>query len=193
MPHVFLIRGRRLLYSWGIYVLVALTALLLIMFGGVTDRLIPLYAIGAFMAFTLSQAGMVMHWKRQGGAPGRMFVNGLGAVATGITTLVVLVAKFAEGAWITALLVVVMILLMRAVNRHYVRVNREIDLDRPFVPAEVGEPIVVVPIDRWSRISEKALVVRAVDVMRYSLRSCADQRRSRSVLRIMGQGHCGSR
>ena len=62
------------------------------------------------MAFTLSQAGMVMHWKRQGGAPFRMFINGLGALATGITTLVVLVAKFVEGAWITALLVVVMIL-----------------------------------------------------------------------------------
>jgi hypothetical protein len=98
-----------------------------------------------------------MHWKRQGGAHGRMTVNGVGAVATGITTLVVLVAKFAEGAWITALLVVVMILFMRAVNRHYVRVNREIDLDRPFIPAEVSEPIVVVPVDRWSRISEKAL------------------------------------
>ncbi|MGB8029603.1 MAG: APC family permease [Terracidiphilus sp.] len=157
MPHVFLIRGRRLLYSWGIYVLVALTALLLIVFGGVTDRLIPLFAIGAFMAFTLSQAGMVMHWKRQGDAHGRMIVNGVGALATGATTLVVLVAKFAEGAWITALLVVVMILFMRAVNRHYVRVNREIDLDRPFIPAEVSEPIVVVPVDRWSRISEKAL------------------------------------
>jgi hypothetical protein len=146
-----------LLYSWGIYVLVVLTALLLIVFGGVTDRLIPLFAIGAFMAFTLSQAGMVMHWKRQGNAPGRMIVNGVGAVATGITTVVVLLAKFAEGAWITVLLILVMILFMRAVNRHYVRVNREIDLDRPIVPAEVSEPIVVVPIDRWSRISEKAL------------------------------------
>ncbi len=157
MPRVFLIRGRRLLYSWGIYVLVVLTALLLIIFRGVTDRLIPLYAIGAFMAFTLSQAGMVMHWKRQGGSPMRMAVNTLGAVATGITTLVVLVAKFAEGAWITALLVMAMILFMRAVNRHYVQVNKEIDLDRPFIPAESGVPIVVVPIDRWSRISEKAL------------------------------------
>ncbi|MGA9062248.1 MAG: APC family permease [Terracidiphilus sp.] len=157
MPHVFLIRGRRLLYSWGIYVLVALTALLLIVFGGVTDRLIPLFAIGAFMAFTLSQAGMVMHWKRHGGSTGHIIVNGVGAVATGITTLVVLVAKFAAGAWITALLVVVMILFMRAVSRHYARVNREIDLDRPFVPAEVSEPIVVLPVDRWSRISEKAL------------------------------------
>ena len=157
MPRVFLIRGRRLLYSWGIYVLVVLTALLLIIFRGVTDRLIPLYAIGAFMAFTLSQAGMVMHWKRQGKAPLRMFVNALGAVATGITTLVVLVAKFVDGAWITALLVLAMIVFMRAVNRHYVRVNHDINLDRPFIPAEAHEPIVVVPIDRWSRISEKAL------------------------------------
>jgi amino acid transporter len=157
MPRIFVIRGRRLLYSWGIYVLVVLTALLLVVFGGVTDRLIPLYAIGAFTAFTLSQAGMVMHWKRDGKARGRMFVNGVGAVATGITTVVVLLAKFAAGAWITVLLVLVMIVFMRAVNRHYVRVNREIDLDRPIVPAQISEPIVVVPIDRWSRISEKAL------------------------------------
>ena len=157
MPHVFLLRGRRLLYSWGIYVLVILTALLLTIFGGVTDRLIPLYAIGAFMAFTLSQAGMVMHWKRQGKATMRMFVNGLGAVATGITTLVVLVAKFTSGAWITALLIVAMIVLMRSVKKHYVKVDQATSLDRPIVPAQVTEPIVVLPIDRWSRITEKAL------------------------------------
>jgi len=157
MPHVFLLRGRRLLYSWGIYVLVVLTALLLIVFGGVTDRLIPLFAVGAFLAFTLSQAGMVMHWRRQGNMRGRIFVNGLGAVATGITTLVVLVAKFAAGAWITALLVVVMILMMRAVKRHYVGVDRETALDRPIVLATITQPIVVIPIDRWSRITEKAL------------------------------------
>ena len=157
MPRVFLLRGRRLLYSWGIYVLVFLTALLLILFGGMTDRLIPLYAIGAFMAFTLSQAGMVVHWKRKRNARLRMCVNGLGALATGITTLVVLVAKFVEGAWITALLIVAMIVLMRAVKRHYVRVARATSLSRAIVPAEVTEPIVVVPIDRWSRITEKAL------------------------------------
>ena len=157
MPHVFLIRGRRLLYSWGIYVLVGLTALLLIIFGGVTDRLIPLFAIGAFMAFTLSQAGMVVHWARKGGSPLRIAVNGLGALATGMTTLVVLVAKFADGAWITAVLIVAMILMMRTVRRHYRHVAREIDLERPIVAAEVTEPIVVLPIDRWSRISEKAL------------------------------------
>jgi amino acid transporter len=157
MPHVFMLRGRRLLYSWGIYVLVVLTATLLIIFRGVTDRLIPLYAIGAFLAFTLSQAGMVMHWKRQGGHPFRMFANGLGAFATGITAMVVLVAKFVEGAWITALLIALMIVFMHMVKRHYVRVDREVFLDRPIQPAHLQEPIVVVPIDRWSRITEKAL------------------------------------
>jgi amino acid transporter len=168
LPHVFTLRGRRLLYSWGIYVLVVLSATLLIIFRGVTDRLIPLFAIGAFMAFTLSQAGMVMHWKRQasleeqglvrpGGVHLRMLVNGVGAIATGITTVVVFVTKFAEGAWITALLIFAMILVMRAVHRHYTRLAREIDLDRPIIPAAVSEPIVVVPLDRWSRISEKAL------------------------------------
>ena len=103
LPHVFLVRGRRLLFSHGIAALVTFTALLLILFGGVTDRLIPLYAIGAFLAFTLSQAGMVVHWIRSKGPAWqlRMLVNGFGAVATGITLLVVLLAKFADGAWIT--------------------------------------------------------------------------------------------
>lgn len=157
LPHVFLLRGRRLLYSWGIYVLVALTATLLILFGGVTDRLIPLYAIGAFMAFTLSQGGMVVHWKRRK-QPVRMAVNALGAVATGITTLVVLVAKFTEGAWITALLVVAMIGAMRAVKKHYVRVARETAMNRPIIASEIGDPIVVLPLDQWNRVTEKALI-----------------------------------
>ncbi|WP_263358306.1 APC family permease [Acidicapsa ligni] len=157
LPHIFLVRGRRLLYSWGIFVLVALTALLLIIFGGVTDKLIPLYAIGAFLAFTLSQAGMVMHWKRQGGARFRGFVNGLGAVATGITAIVVLVTKFASGAWITALLIPAMILVMYTVRRHYDSVAKQTELDTPLVSAMVQEPIVVMPIDRWSRITERAV------------------------------------
>jgi hypothetical protein len=157
MPHIFLLRGRRLLYSWGIYVLVTLTAILLIVFKGVTDHLIPLYAIGAFLAFTLSQAGMVMHWRRNNGGALRMFVNGLGAFATGITTIVVLITKFTEGAWITALLVASMITIMRAVNRHYRHVAKEIDLDRVICPTELSKPIMILPIDRFSRISEKAL------------------------------------
>jgi amino acid transporter len=159
LPHVFIIRGRRLLYSHGIFALVGFTALLLILFQGVTDRLIPLFAIGAFMAFTLSQAGMVMHWKRNPG-PGsrhRMAINGVGALATGITTVVVLVAKFTEGAWITALLIPLLIVLMSAVQRHYARVGRETAATTPMDLSHRLAPLVVVPVDRWTRISEKAL------------------------------------
>lgn len=159
LPRVFLVRGRRLLYSWGVYVLVFLTAALLILFQGVTDRLIPLYAVGAFLAFTLSQAGMVVHWKRKGG-PGsgaRIFVNGIGAVATGVTTLVVLVTKFASGAWVTALLIPLMILLMVSVRRHYRRVARETRLNRPIALENLAEPVVYIPLAQWNRISERAL------------------------------------
>ncbi|HEY6447150.1 MAG TPA: APC family permease [Acidobacteriaceae bacterium] len=158
LPHVFTFRGRRLLYSWGIYVLVFLTGSLLILFGGITDRLIPLYAIGAFMAFTLSQAGMVVHWKKQGGqkAKARILVNGLGAVATGITTLVVLVTKFVTGAWVTALLIPCLILVMVAVNRHYRRVARETANPDPLRTDNIHPPIIIIPMDRWNRIAEKA-------------------------------------
>jgi amino acid transporter len=160
LPHVFILRGRRLLYSHGIYALTAFTAVILILFGGVTDRLIPLYAIGAFLAFTLSQAGMVVHWKKGEAHPGRgwhMFVNGIGAVATGITTLVVLVAKFRAGAWVTALLVPVLIGIMWVVKRHYSRVRREMSDMTPLNLVNLQEPIVVIPMARWDRITEKAM------------------------------------
>jgi amino acid transporter len=159
LPHVFMIRGRRLLYSHGIYALVAFTALLLIVFDGVTDRLIPLFAIGAFLAFTLSQAGMVMHWKRVGG-PGalrRMVINGFGAIATAITLLVVLIAKFTAGAWITALIVPALMMVMTAVKRHYNGVARELAIDGPMRIGTLAEPLIIIPLDRWSRVSEKAL------------------------------------
>jgi amino acid transporter len=160
LPHVFILRGRRLLYSHGIYALTGLTALILILFGGVTDRLIPLYAIGAFLAFTLSQAGMVVHWKKMEKHPGRlwhMFVNGFGAVATGITLVVVLIAKFAAGAWVTALLVPLLIGIMLGVKRHYSRVKREMADMTPLNLANLQEPIVVIPMARWDRITEKAM------------------------------------
>jgi amino acid transporter len=159
LPHVFNIRGRRLLYSYGIYALVGFTAFLLIIFGGVTDRLIPLFAIGAFLAFTLSQAGMVMHWKRQGGkgTRHRMIINGIGATAAGITLLVVLVAKFTQGAWITAIIVPGLMITMSAVKRHYDGVARDVVIDRPMRVDNLNGPLVIVPMDRWTRISEKGL------------------------------------
>lgn len=159
LPHVFLIRGRRLLFTHGIYALVGFTALLLIVFQGVTDRLIPLFAIGAFLAFTLSQAGMVVYWSRVGGAASRlrMAVNGLGAVATGVTLLVVLVAKFGEGAWVTALLIPMLIVLMVAVRSHYAGVRSEVAIDRPMCVDNLTPPLVIVPVDRWSKIAEKGI------------------------------------
>ena len=159
LPHVFKVRGRRLLYSHGIVALVGFTALLLIVFRGVTDRLIPLFAVGAFLAFTLSHAGMVIHWKRQGGkdALQRMIINGVGAVATGITLVVVLVAKFTEGAWVIAILVPLLIITMSAVKHHYDRVARQIAIDCPMRVENLAEPLVIVPLDRWSRITQKGL------------------------------------
>lgn len=160
LPHVFTIRGRRLLYSHGVYALTTFTAIILILFGGVTDRLIPLYAIGAFLAFTLSQAGMVVHWYRMEKHDGRlwhMFVNGFGAAATGITTIVVLLAKFTAGAWVTALLVPFLIGIMLIVKRHYTRVKREMADKTPLNVANLQSPVVVIPMARWDRITEKAM------------------------------------
>jgi amino acid transporter len=161
LPHVFILRGRRLLFSHGIYALTGLTAVILIMFGGITDRLISLYAIGAFLAFTLSQAGMVMHWRNEDpthkGRHWHMFVNGTGAVATGVTTVIVLIAKFTSGAWVTALLVPTLILLMIGVKQHYTRVNGQMVDMTPLNVSNLQEPLVVIPMARWDRITEKAM------------------------------------
>ena len=159
LPHGLAIRGRRLVYTQGVYALALLAGALLIVFGGVTDHLIPLYAVGAFLAFTLSQAGMVMHWKRVGG-PGSsksMLVNGVGALATGLTVIVVLIAKFTEGAWITLLLIPGLITMMRVVKRHYQHVAEEVNLGARLNIADIAPPLIVITVDRWSRITQKAL------------------------------------
>jgi amino acid transporter len=158
LPKSFTTRGRRLVYSTGIYALTLLAGGLLIAFKGVTDRLIPLYAIGAFLAFTLSQAGMVAHWRK---IKGRhflsMFLNGVGALTTAVTVLVVLVAKFVEGAWITLALIPALFILMKAVHRQYARMEKEIELDKPLSLEHLGKPLVIVPVTGWNKITEKAL------------------------------------
>jgi amino acid transporter len=161
LPHVFVLRGRRLLYSYGIYALTFLTAVILIKFSGNIDNIISLYAIGAFLAFTLSQAGMVVHWKKlKGEHKGRhwhMFVNGTGAIATGITTLIVLAAKFTSGAWMVALLVPMLIVLMVVIKKHYRRVNGEVVEIAPLNLTNMQQPLVIIPMARWDRMTEKAL------------------------------------
>ncbi len=156
LPHVFGYRGRRLVYTYGIVVLAVLCGGVLILFGGVTDRLIPLYAVGAFMAFTLSQAGMVVHWRKNRGPHWlrSAFVNGLGAVVTGITTAVVLVAKFLEGAWITLLFIPLTVVLFAIVRRHYHSVKVLTSCKVPVDAAGLSQnPIAVIAIDRWSNIT----------------------------------------
>jgi amino acid transporter len=159
LPHSFGYRGRRLVYSQGIIVLFVLSAILLIIFGGVTDRLIPLFAIGAFLAFTLSQAGMVGHWwrKRGRGAVRNMLVNGLGALATGATLLVVLVAKFTSGAWVSVLLIAGMVTAMLWVRSHYRAVAIETCSTSPLDVGSLGSPVVVVPIQDWGKVAQRAL------------------------------------
>jgi len=157
LPHSFASTGRRLVYSNGIYILALLTGGLLTLFGGVTDRLIPLYAVGAFMAFTLSQAGMVRHWMRQGGGWHNIVVNGTGALATGITTVVVLTAKFLDGAWVTVLLIPLMLAVMIWVRRHYDAVAAETATEEGVDFRDVQDPIVVAPIAGWNKVTQGAL------------------------------------
>src|ERR1700736_4577156 len=160
LPHAFGYRGRRLVYTYGIVILAVLSGGLLILFGGVTDRLIPLYAVGAFLAFTLSQSGMVMHWRKNRGPHWlkSAIVNGLGALVTGITTVVVLVAKFAEGAWITLLFIPLTIVFFVAVLRHYHAVRTMTSCKIPVNAAGLDEhPIAVIAIDRCSNISRQGI------------------------------------
>ena len=159
LPQGFATRGRRLVYSQGIWVLAVLCAGLLILFGGVTDRLIPLFAVGAFLAFTLSQAGMVAHWKRTRGEGWRhsMLVNGLGAVATATTVVVVTVSKFVAGAWVTALLIPAMMIVMISIRRHYLDVEKEIESHAPLDLDGLRHPLVVVPVLFWNQIAQKGL------------------------------------
>jgi hypothetical protein len=159
LPHSFATRGRRLVYTQGIISLAVLSGFLLIVFGGVTDRLIPLFAVGAFLAFTLSQAGMVAHWRRVGG-PGAirsMIVNGLGAVATGITLMVVLSAKFLEGAWVTALLIPALLITMGWVRKHYHHVSLETRCPTPLELHDLTPPLIVLPFHQWNHLVQKSL------------------------------------
>jgi hypothetical protein len=159
LPSGFAHRGRRLVYSQGIIVLAVLSAGLLIVFGGITDNLIPLFAIGAFLAFTLSQAGMVEHWRRVGGPHSgkSMAINGLGAVCTGVTLVVVLVSKFAEGAWVMILLIPTLLALFYSVRAHYKALGREVATTEPLDPRGLEPPLVLLPIRGWSTITRKAL------------------------------------
>lgn len=159
LPVGFAAVGRRLVFSVGILFLTTTSGLLLVVFRGITDRLIPLFAVGAFLAFTLSQAGMVMRWWRQEGGPARrhLFANGLGAVTTAAALGVIVAAKFREGAWITLLAIPSLILLFRSVHRYYERIDRELQETRPLDLPTNEPPVVVIPTESWNKLTRKAL------------------------------------
>jgi amino acid transporter len=141
--------GDRLVFSNGILLLAALAGLLIVIFGGDTHALIPLFAVGAFLAFTLSQAGMVSHWRRERG-PGwaaKAALNGLGALATGVALLVIGASKFAGGAWIVILLIPLIVWLFRNIRAHYAEVGRQLRLgdDAPAV-GQTRHPHIVMPV-----------------------------------------------
>ena len=169
LPRPFAIPGRRLVYSVGILFLAAGAGGLLIAFGGITDRLIPLFAIGAFLSFTLSQAGMAAHWRRalhdkesrsnRQAVRTKLIINSLGAIVTGLALAIILVAKFVSGAWLTVIVIPCTMLLLQRIHRYYQRIDQQLSdgADRPLDLRVRSEPAVLVPIGSWNRATRKAI------------------------------------
>jgi hypothetical protein len=159
LPRQFANRGDRLVFSNGVLFLAVAAAVLIIAFGGLTNALIPLYAVGVFTAFTLSQAGMVIHHRRlqEQGWRRNMVINGVGAVATFIVLLIVAGTKFTSGAWLPIVVVPLIIALFSAIHRHYDRVSGVLEVEPSEVRHEHINHTVVVLVGRIHRGVLKAL------------------------------------
>lgn len=160
LPAQFSFRGDRLAFSMGISALAILASLLLAIFRGQTNALINLFAVGVFVAFTLSQAGMVIHWWRlraeKRGWLRSMIINGTGACATAAVTLVVASMKFLDGAWMVIVLIPVLVLLFLSIRRHYLHVERVRIVDLPVHPGDIHHRLIV-PLDRLDRATIRCL------------------------------------
>ncbi len=162
-PRQFRTLGDRLVFSNGVLILAALAAVLIVLFRGDTHALIPLYAVGVFLSFTLSQSGMVRHWLALKGAGWRwrLAINGIGATVTGVVTVIIAMTKFAHGAWIVVLLIPLMVLAFRAVHEHYERVATELSL----IHLEANEP----PVTNTVLVLTGDLHMGVVRALRYAL------------------------
>ena len=167
MPRQFSFRGDRLAYSWGIVLLAAIAFGLLWAFGGDTHALIPLYSVGVFLCFTLSQLGMVKHWRRvkEAGWRWRLAVNATGGILTAVVLGIVVFEKFQAGAYLVVILVPVLVAIMLFINRQYARSAQELEVDPAIVVAPPHrEERVVVPISGLDRAAVQAINVgRAID------------------------------
>jgi hypothetical protein len=152
-------QGDRLAFSNGILILSVLASILLVVFGGDTHALIPLYMIGVFVSFTLSQAGMVIHWRtlREPGWRTSAVINGFGAIVTGIVLLIVATTKAAEGAWIIIVMIPVLVTIFEVTRRHYDRVATELSLSSWSPNEPQGRHVILVPIGGIQRAVVKAL------------------------------------
>jgi amino acid transporter len=167
LPRPFAVVGRRLVYSVGILYLAGAAGLLLVAFGGITDRLIPLFAVGAFLTFTLSQAGMVVHWRGELHRAARstdrhrhrasLAINALGAATTAVALAVIIAAKFVEGAWITLLVIPCVIIMLKAINGYYQRLERQLREDGALELGRIQAPIVLIATEGWNRLTDQAL------------------------------------
>jgi hypothetical protein len=167
LPRAFATVGRRLVFSVGIVFLAGTSGALLFVFGGITDRLIPLFAVGAFLTFTMSQLGMVAHWRRElrSAATPRerhkhrtsLAINVLGTVTTGAALVIIVVAKFVEGAWITIIALPCVILLLREVKRYYEHLDGQLRDDGPLDLSHLEPPVLLVATEGWSKLTDRAL------------------------------------
>jgi amino acid transporter len=159
LPHVFGLRADRRVYRYGIGVLAAAAALLLVASRGDTQALVPLFAVGVFVGFTLSQVGMVRHWhsQRSSGWVYRAWINGVGAVLTFAATVIELVSKFLAGAWLVAIIIPLLVLLFLAVGRAYGRIGAQLGIGQVPPPPVKRPVLVVVPVMSLSRLTAEGI------------------------------------
>src|ERR1700728_3202860 len=159
LPHLFRLKGDREVHRYGISVLAVVAAILLVVAKGDTQALIPVFAIGVFVGFTLSQAGIVKHWHEQhtDGWAGRAFINGLGAVLTTVALAIELVSKFTEGAWLVVIVIPLVVLLFRRIHRVYDRIGVLLELGKIPDPPERTPGLAVVPVRGMSLLTREGV------------------------------------
>ncbi|MGB9113094.1 MAG: APC family permease [Acidimicrobiales bacterium] len=159
LPHIFQLRGDRQTFSYGIWALTLMSGVLLVAVNGVTDRLIPLFAIGVFTGFTLAQTGLVLHWlrTREGGWRKKLAVNAVGAVFTGVATVIFLITKFTSGGWVVVVAVPLFMFLFIRIKKYYDAVGRSLALGSTPRTPRGRRSLVIVPIAFVSRLAEHAM------------------------------------
>lgn len=163
LPHVFALKADRQVHRHGVLALAAVSAALLVFSGGDTNTLVPLFAIGVFVGFTVAQVGMVRHWRGERGTGwrGKALLNGFGALLTGIAAVVVTATKFEEGAWLIVITLPLLVAAFETVHRTYAHIGERLGLGRIPEPPHRDRSVVIVPVSSLSRLTSEALTAAA--------------------------------